>query len=74
MTIHIEFVEHIKKSGRGSDYTFLDRHTKTEIAFGSYNNDGFEVMDLVDGNITRVNNAGMAYIMLNRKLTNEYGY
>jgi hypothetical protein len=74
MTIHVEYVEHAKKVGRGSDYTFLDRHTKTEIAFGSYNNGMFEVMDFVDGSITRVNNAGMAYVMLNRKLTNEYGY
>jgi hypothetical protein len=74
MTIHVEFVEHPVKSGRGVDYTFLDRHTKTEIAIGTYSNGMFEVMDLVEGNIKKVNNAGMAFVMLNRKLANEYGY
>lgn len=75
MTMHIEFVEHRKTKYGRADYTFLDRHTSEEIAFGSYNNEGdFEVLNLREGGVDKYVSAAVAYTSLNRKLIHEYGY
>ena len=75
MTVHIEFKEHKQKKYGPVDYTFLDRHTSEEIAFGCYNgSEGFEVISLRDGNIERYPNAAVAWVKLNRRLQEEYGW
>lgn len=75
MTIHIEFVEHRKTKYGRIDYTFIDRHTSEEIAFGSYNNEGdFEVISLREGGVEKFGSAAVAYTALNRLLQQEYGY
>lgn len=75
MTIHVEFVEHkTTKYGR-ADYTFIDRHTSEEIAFGSYINEGgFELLNLREGGIDRYVSAAVAWTALNKQLEQEYGY
>jgi hypothetical protein len=71
MTIHVEFIKH----NSCTEYTFLDRHTSEEIAFGSYNGEGdFEVLSLRDGGVDRYASAAVAWTSLNRKLMCEYGY
>ena len=75
MTIHIDFVEHRKTKYGRIDYTFIDRHTSEEIAFGSYNDEGdFEVLSLREGGVDKYVSAGVAWTSLNRKLICEYGY
>ena len=75
MTIHVEFKEHRRVKYGPIDYTFLDRHTSEEIAFGSYNgSEGFEVISLRDGSIERYANAAVAWTKLNHRLQKEYGY
>lgn len=70
MTVHIEFIKH-----SGTEYTFLDRHTSEEIAFGSYNSEGdFEVLSLREGGVDKYISAAVAWTSLNRKLIHEYGY
>lgn len=73
--VHLEFIEHqTKKYGR-TDYTFIDRHTSEEIAFGSYNNEGdFEVLSHRDGGLKRYICAAVAWTKLNRQLEEQYGY
>lgn len=73
--IHVDFEKHAAKRGRCTDYTFIDRHTSEEIAFGSYNNEGdFEVLNLREGGVDKYVSAAVAYTSLNRKLIHEYGY
>lgn len=75
MTLHVEFVEHQRTKYGRADYTFLDRHTSEEIAFGSYNNEGdFELLCLREGGIDRYVSAAVAWTSLNRRLIDEYGY
>ncbi len=73
--IHIDFVEHrATKYGR-IDYTFFDRHTSEEIAFGSYNNEGdFELLNHREGGIKRYVSAAVAWTTLQRLAEEEYGY
>ena len=73
--LHIDFVEHkTTKYGRG-DFTFIDRHTSEEIAFGSYNNEGdFELLSLRDGAIDKYDTAAVAWTALQRQLELQYGY
>lgn len=75
MTIHIDFKEHkTTKYGR-TDYTFIDRHTSEEIAFGSYNNEGdFELLNLREGVVDKYVSAAVAYTKLQRRLELQYGY
>lgn len=75
MTLHIEFKEHrTTKYGR-IDYTFIDRHTSEEIAFGSYNNEGdFELLSFRDGVVDTYISAAVAWTSMNAMLTDEYGY
>ena len=72
MTIHVEFT----RNNRCTEYTFIDRHTSEEIAFGSYNKtEGcFEVLSFREGVVKRYITAAVAWTALNRKLRNEYGY
>jgi hypothetical protein len=75
MTIHVNFIEHRKTKYGCIDYTFIDRHTSEEIAFGSYNGaKGFEVIDLRTAGVNTYVNAAVAWTTLNRMLTDEYGY
>jgi hypothetical protein len=75
VTTHIEFVKHQRTKYGRTDYTFLDRHTSEEIAFGSYNNEGdFVVLSLREGGTDMYVSAAVAWIALNRKLIDEYGY
>lgn len=75
MTIHVEFKEHRRGKYGPIDYTFLDRHTSEEIAFGSYGNEGgFELLSLRDGSVERYVNAAVAWTNLNRRLQGEYGW
>lgn len=74
MAIHIEFREHRKKKTVAVDYTFVNRHNGTELAFGTYSKGMFELMDLQNGSIERFKSAAVAWTHLNQKLTNEYGY
>lgn len=72
---HVEFVEHRKTKYGRIDYTFIDRHTSEEIAFGSYNGEGdFEVLSLREGGIEKYVCAAVAFTALNRQLTLAYGY
>lgn len=75
MPLHIDFIEtKTTKYGRG-DFTFIDRHTSEEIAFGSYNNEGdFELLSLCDGVIDKYVTAAVAYTTLQRRLELQYGY
>lgn len=74
MSMHIEFTRQ-QRSKRGSfDYTFQDRHTSEEIAFGSYGKQGFEVLNLHDGGIEHYPSAAVAWIQLNQRLVDSYGY
>lgn len=72
MTIHIEFT----RNNRCTEYTFIDRHTSEEIAFGSYNKTegSFEVLSFREGVVDNYTTAAVAWTALNRKLRNEYGY
>ena len=75
MTLHIDFVEHRKTKYGRTDYTFLDRHTSEEIAFGSYNDEGdFEVLSHREGVVEKFVSAAVAYTALNRLLESQYGY
>ncbi len=75
MTIHIDFIEHRKTKYGRIDYTFIDRHTSEEIAFGSYNDEGdFEVLSLREGGVDKYVSAAVAWTALNRKLIDEYAY
>lgn len=74
MTMHIEFTRRQRSKHGSFDYTFLDRHTSEEIAFGSYGKEGFEVLSLRDGGIERYPNAAVAWVQLNRQLVDSYGY
>lgn len=74
MTIHVEFKEHRRTKYGPIDYTFIDRHTSEEIAFGSYNGGGFELLSLRDGSVEQYANAAVAWVKTNRRLEEEYGY
>lgn len=74
MTMHIEFTRKQRSKYGPFDYTFIDRHTSEEIAFGSYGSDGFEVISLRDGGIERYATAAVAWTQLNRQLSESYGY
>lgn len=75
MTIHIEFIPHQRTKYGCPDYTFIDRHTSEEIAFGSYNNEGdFELLCLREGGTKRFVSAAVAWVKLNRDLIDEYCY
>lgn len=75
MTIHVEFLEHRKTKYGRIDYTFIDRHTSEEIAFGSYNNEGdFEVISLREGGIDKYISAAVAWTNINKQLCSQYGY
>jgi len=74
MTIHIEFIESRRTKYGRTDYSFFDRHTSEEIAFGSYGKEGFEVLSLRDGGIEHYASAAVAWIQLNRRLIDSYGY
>lgn len=75
MTIHVEFIKHQKTKYGCTDYTFIDRHTSEEIAFGSYNGaKGFELIDLRTAGVNTYVSAAVAWTALNRLLENEYGY
>jgi hypothetical protein len=70
MSIHIGFVT----SERTKDYTFLDRHTNKEIAYGHYTNGNFEVIgDKVNG-VECFVSAAVAWRELNQRLIDEYGW
>lgn len=73
--LHIDFKEHkTTKYGR-SDYTFIDRHTSEEIAFGSYNGEGdFELLSLREGVVDRYVSAAVAFCRLQKQLEKEYGH
>lgn len=73
--LHIDFKEHkTTKYGR-SDYTFIDRHTSEEIAFGSYNGEGdFELLSLREGVVDRYVSAAVAFTALQKMLESNYGY
>lgn len=73
--IHVAYTEKpVTVYGR-TDYTFTDRHTSEEIAFGSYNNDGdFELLSLREGGVDKYVCAAVAWTALNRMLQHEYGY
>lgn len=71
MTVHVEFT----RNSRCTEYTFIDRHTSEEIAFGSYVTEGgFEVLSFRDGVVDKYVSAAVAWTSLNRKLQHEYGY
>lgn len=74
MTMHIEFTRRQRSKHGSFDYTFLDRHTSEEIAFGSYGKEGFEVLSLRDGGVEVYDNAAVAWVQLNRQLVDSYGY
>lgn len=75
MALHVEFKEHKTTKYSCTDYTFLDRHTSEEIAFGSYNGEGdFELISLRDGDINKFVSAAVAYVHLQNGLSHEYGY
>ena len=75
MTVHIDFLQHRKTKYGRTDYTFIDRHTSEEIAFGSYNDVGdFEVIDLLTAGVTTYVCAAVAWTNLNRQLEDSYGY
>lgn len=75
MPLHVNFRKHQKiKYGR-TDYTFLDCHTSEEIAFGSYNKQGdFELLSFRDGTTKTFVSAAVAYLDVQKQLTQEYGY
>ena len=75
MTLHVDYVKHKLKKYGCTDYTFIDRHTSEEIAFGSYNNDGdFEIIGSMSVGVERYVSAAVAFVKLNRKLIDRYGY
>ncbi len=74
MTIHVEFKQHRRTKYGPVDYTFIDRHTSEEIAFGSYNEGSFEVLSFRDSGVERYDTAAVAWTKLNNKLMREYGY
>ena len=75
MTLHIDFIEHRKTKYGCIDYTFIDRHTSEEIAFGSYNNEGdFELLCLREGGVDIYVSAAVAWTALQRRLAQQYGY
>lgn len=75
MTIHIDYTQQRRTKYGRIDYTFLDRHTSEEIAFGSYNDEGdFEVLSLREGGVDKYVSAAVAWAALNRRLEDEYGY
>ena len=73
--IHIGYTEHRKTEYGRIDYTFINRHTSEEIAFGSYNGaEGFELIDLRTAGVNTYVSAAVAWTALNRRLIDEYGY
>lgn len=75
MTMHVDFIKHQHTKYGCIDYTFIDRHTSEEIAFGSYNGEGnFELLSFRDGGIDKYDNAAVAWLQLQRRLQDEYGY
>ena len=75
MTVHVEFVKHERSKYRCTDYTFIDRHTSEEIAFGSYHGaEGFELIDFRTAGVEMYVSAAVAWTALNRKLIEQYGY
>lgn len=72
--IHVDFEKHAAKRGRCTDYTFIDRHTSEEIAFGSYNNGSFELLRTQLGGIEQYVSAAVAWTALNKELAAKYGY
>jgi len=74
MSIHIDFIESRGKRGR-TDYSFIDRHTSEEIAFGSYNDYGdFDVISPALERVEQYVSAAVAWVSLNNRLVDEYGY
>jgi hypothetical protein len=70
MPLHIDFT----RNGR-TEYTFIDRHTSEEIAYGSYNNEGdFELLSLREGVLDKYVSAAVAFTTLQRRLEMQYGY
>lgn len=75
MTLHVEFVESRRKKYGRIDYSFFDRHTSEEIAFGSYNGVGdFEILGPLTAGVEKYVSAAVAFVSLNRRLTTQYGY
>lgn len=75
MTIHVDYTEHRRTKYGRIDYTFLDRHTSEEIAFGSYNDEGdFEVLSLREGGVNKYISAAVAWSDLNHQLADKYYY
>lgn len=75
MSIHVDFIQHRKTKYGCTDYTFINRHTSEEIAFGSYNGaEGFELIDLQTAGVNTYVSAAVAWTQLNRKLAESYGY
>lgn len=75
MTIHVEFLEYRRTKYSRIDYSFIDRHTSEEIAFGSYNDAGdFEIIGPLVAGVKRYVSAAVAWTKLNHMLTDQYGY
>ena len=75
MPLHIDIKEQRKTKYGRIDYTFIDRHTSEEIAFGSYNNEGdFELLSFREGVVDKYCSAAVAWTSLQRRLELEYGY
>lgn len=75
MTIHIDFIESRRTKYGRTDYSFFDRHTSEEIAFGSYNGVGdFEIIGPLTAGVEQFVSAAVAWTHLNRRLVDRYGY
>lgn len=74
MFTHVHF-ERRQRSKRGPiDYTFFERHGMTEIAFGSYNNGMFELINCVDGRVDTYRSAAVAFLALQHMLEDKKGF
>lgn len=68
MFTHVHF-ERKQRGKRGPiDYTFFERKTMKEIAFGSYSNGSFELFNSIDGSIDIYRSAAVAFLALQHKL------
>jgi hypothetical protein len=75
MTLHVDFTRSRRTKYGCTDYSFFDRHTSEEIAFGSYNEVGdFEILGPMTAGVEQYVSAAVAFTALNRKLEISYGF
>lgn len=71
--MHVSFTEH-KTNNYRPDYIFNDIYTNEVIAYGTYCEDGFQIVNNPSFLIEIYPTAAVAFVALNKRLQDDYGY